>query len=164
MSTKTISQKTTQKNKNSGGFSYVEVLVAMAILTIIMLPILPALTQAQANHTAAINRRIAQGHAVTLATNIQANPAAPIMGIINEIAAINDEEFIYRVTLLNLSGNGNPPQYFSPNTASLEVDLPAAVLNFGSADADLFTGTFVLAEVFGVNGELLGMSVGKRGN
>jgi len=49
------------------GFSYVELLVAIALFSIMFLPILPMLGQAQANHRYSLERRQAQSHAATLA-------------------------------------------------------------------------------------------------
>ena len=49
------------------GFSYAELLVALALFSIMFLPILLMLGQAQANHRYALERRQAQSHAVALA-------------------------------------------------------------------------------------------------
>ncbi|MCL1988091.1 MAG: type II secretion system GspH family protein [Firmicutes bacterium] len=148
-------QKSLKNSKNNGGFSYVEILVAMAILTIIMLPIFPAIMQAQANHTIAINRRVAQGQAATLATNLQA-------GVDISNITGGDSEFIYRITWLTNENTQNT-EPLTGNTAELVGILPPVEFSLSNSNDLLFANSeFILVEIFDVDGVLLGMSVGQR--
>ena len=143
------------RSKN-GGYSYIEILVAMAILTIILLPVLPALSQAQANHRYAVLRHQAQGQAVALALEIRnlPNNASNIV----QQAAANNNEFMYRVSLVPI-GSGSSRQYIAGDA---DIIPSAAGASFQTGFGSLFTdGMFVVAEVFDSNGNLAGFSVGK---
>ena len=138
------------------GFSYIEVLMALAILTIIIVPVLPALRQAQANHRYGVLRHQAQSQAVALALEVHRAPgnAADII----QRMAIDNDEFMYRVSLIPVSG-GSSQQYVIGDVALIP---PSSGTNFQTSFGDLFTdGIFVVAEVFDRNGNLAGFSVGK---
>ena len=107
------------------GFSYVELLVALAIFFIMFLPLLPMLGQANANHKYALERRQAQSYAASLA----------ITG-----AADVPTDFTYQLTTIT----SNDPR-FSTNFPQL----------FSNEE-------FILAEVFDINGNLIGLSVADR--
>jgi len=139
-----------------GGYSYVEILVAMAILMIILLPVLPALSQAQANHRHAVLRHQAQGQASAIALEIRNMPnnASHIV----QRAALNNAEFVYRVSLVP-TGAGSRRQYTAGDVTILPPATPASFqTSYGNLFAD---GMFVVSEVFDSNGNLAGFYVGK---
>jgi len=137
------------------GFSYIEVLIAMAFLSIILLPVFPALNQAQANHRFAVLRRQAQGQAVTLALEVRANPGNA-SEIIQQIA---EDQLIYRVSLIPTSG---PNRVYSAGDISKITPSETGGISFQTGFAHLFSdGIFVIAEVFDSHGNLAGMSVAK---
>ena len=145
----------TKKSKNAG-FSYIEVLIALALLTIIMMPILPALNQARANHRSTILRHQAQGQAVALALEIREAPGNA--SVIVQQAAANDDRFIYRVRLVGI-GDIAGRQYTAGDVYRLP---PADHVSFQTGFGDLFgSGVVVVAEVFDSDGNLAGLSVGK---
>jgi len=125
----------------------------MALLSIILVPVLPALSQAGANQHYAILRRQAQGHAVTLALEVRESPGdAP--QIIQRIA---DERLIYRVSLVSIGGTA--AEYTAGDISKI---APSEGIRFQTGFEDLFNGgTFVIAEVFDSNGHLAGMSLAK---
>ena len=142
-------------NKKSSGFSYIEVLVAMALFVIILAPILPALTQALSNHVYAVSRREAQGLASDLVLSVRLAPENAAH-LVSQMAARNDA-FIFRVSLAPF---GEGSRYYTVGDESLIP--PVGPSYFHTSYGDLFEeGMFVIAEVFDSNGNLAGMSVGK---
>lgn len=151
-----------KRNKNDG-FSYIEVVMAMAILSIIIIPILSALNQAILNHQFAVLRHKAQGQAVTLALEVRRS-SDNIDNILQQFAANNGHfgyKFIYRVSLVYIGSEGSSRHY----TLGDETLIPEHVQpNFQTQAGfeNLFTsGMFVTAEVFDSTGNLAGFSVGK---
>ena len=146
-------------HKSNAGFTYIEVLMAMAIFVIIAVPVFPVLSQAMANHNYAVQRRAAQGYAVTLALEVGAAPdnAAAI------VQRLADDNFIYRVSLFPIDGTAR--HYIAGNTNIIAEaqNLPEpGGASFNTAFSGLFTdGTFIVAEVFDSRGNLAGLSVGK---
>lgn len=140
------------------GFSYIELVIAMALLVIILTPVLPAINQAHANHRYAVSRHKAQGRAAVLALEVRASP--------NNASAIlqqrASDDFIYRLSLLPTGGGGGIRQY----TAGDEELLPPSTeISFQTNFGGLFTdGLFIVAEVFDNNGNLAGLSVSKAFN
>ena len=143
------------KFKNSAGFTYIEVMMAMAILVIVMVPVFPALSRAMDNHRFAAQRGVAQGYAVALALEVRAAPGDA--GDIVERIAQNDDGYFFRVSLVSLDGEIT---YYAAGAAAQD----SVVASF-STDAEfggLFEdGVFVVAEVFDERGLLAGLSVGK---
>jgi len=98
------------------GFSYVELLVALALFSIMFLPILPMLGQAHANHRYAIERRQAQSHATSLAVTGTADIPADFTYQLSTITSsdprfstnfphlFNDERFVL-AEVFNTNGN-----------------------------------------------------------
>ena len=172
------------KNKiKENGFTYIEVLISMAILTIILVPILSALSQASANYQLALDRRLAQGLAVSLASKARADSAG-IYDLVNRTAdsigtdsihsnstsstdsTDSDNKFLFRVSLVSVGGTGGGTvtrEYIGGNMELIE-SIPMFVRpNFQSAFGNyLFDGsTIVVAEVFCARGNLAGVSYGK---
>ena len=107
------------------GFSYVELMVALALFSIMFLPILPMLGQAAANHRYTVERRQAQSHAASLA----------------------------------ITGTVDVPHYFTYQLTNITSSDSRFSTNF----PHLFTNEqFTLAEIFDVNGNLVGLSVADR--
>lgn len=141
----------------NAGLSYIELLVAMALVIIIAAPIISALTVAQANHRYAKTRLVAQGYANALVLEVRAEPdnAAAITA---EMSA-RDGGFTYRVILSQIGGSSR--NYVSPLAAEADIPPPTGI-SFQSEFSSLYgNGIFVVAEVFDGNGLLAGMSVGK---
>jgi len=133
-------------------FSYIELVIAVALFSIILLPVLPALGQAQANQRYALLRRQAQGKAVTLALETRANPGNAETIVQN--VALGNMSLFYRVRL-HPSGDVFVAGNFNEN-----VGLES--IGFSTGFGDLFDGvTFIMAEIFDERGVLMGMSVGK---
>ena len=145
--------------KNNAGFTYIEVLMAMAILVIIAVPVLPALSQAIANHHYAAQRRVAQGHAVALALEVRAAPS-DAAAIVHRLA---DDDFIYRVSLFPIGGTARHYTVGDADIISEALNLPEPdAASFNTDFSGLFAGgTFIVAQVFDSRGNLAGQSVGK---
>ena len=107
------------------GFSYVELIVSLAIFSIMFLPILPLLGQAHANHRYAIERRQAQSHAASLA----------------------------------VTGTADVPAYFTYQRSVITSGDPRFNTNFPHL---FYNEQFIVAEVFDLNGNLIGLSVADR--
>ena len=145
-------------HRRRAGFTYIEVLMAMALLTIVMVPVLPALGRAVANQQYAVIRRQAQGEAVALA--LKAGAAHEDAANIVSRAAESNSEFTYRLTLVAIGG-GSPPRVYVSGNADL---MPGPTsLNFQTVFTDVYdNGLFVAVEIFDADGNLLGISFGKR--
>ena len=149
------------KGKNAG-FSYIEVLIAMALLSIIFAPLLPILSQASMNQAYAISRRQAQGYAAAMA--LKARSAPETAGQIVRQAAADNEQFIYRLSLVSLDGISR--EYIEGKIAlagaDTELALPPGGASIHTAFGDFFEDViFIVAEVFDSNGNLAGLSVSK---
>ena len=149
---------------NNAGFSYIEVMIAMAILAIVLIPIIPALTRAAANHHYAVGRRQAQGYAVTLALNaaaaVRAGDGAGNVTQVVDAMSSGGDGLVYRVVVAPI---GEPSRVYVSGNAEVIPLIPSpGVVQFQSDSAGLFAGgVFVIAEVFDSQGNLAGMSVGK---
>ena len=143
--------------KQNDGFSYIEVLIASALLIIIITPVFSGLHQAQLNNYYSISRRTAQGFATTLTHEVRAAPGRAAQYV--EAAFRNNPNFSYRATLISI-GTGNRHGQFISGDA--ELMPPFGGLDFRTDFSNLFTsGTFVVAEVFDNEGNLAGFSVAK---
>ena len=74
------------------GFSYIELLIALALFSILFAPLLPFLNQAHANHKYSLERHMAQGHAAYLAITGEAGMADNFVYELTRITA-KDKEF-----------------------------------------------------------------------
>lgn len=142
----------------NGGFTYIEMLMAMAVLVIIAIPVIPALNQAHANHHYAVSRRVAQGHAVNMALEARKNPENAEALV--QSAADDDARFAYRLRLVIVGGS---TREYTAGDASVVSEMPAVGgASFSTGFNDLFAGGMVIvAEVFDANGNLAGQSVSK---
>ncbi|MCL2421265.1 MAG: type II secretion system GspH family protein [Defluviitaleaceae bacterium] len=142
----------------TAGFSYIEIVIALALLSIMMIPIMPALSQAAANHRYAVLRHQAQSQATALALEIRRMPDNASMLV--DQAFGNDNRFVYRVRLVTAGGASD-----GMFTAGDVSELPLAdqvSLQAGAGFGDLLAGgRVVVVEVFDGNGNLAGFSVGK---
>jgi len=135
-------------HKNAG-FTYIEILIAAAVLMVVAASVFPVLSQARANQYFAASRRQAQGYAAVMALEARSEAAGEVV----RRAAARNGAFIYRISLFEVGGA--VIQYTEG-----EAVLPQAGLAFGSAYLELFEdGIFILAEVFDQDGRLAGMSV-----
>jgi len=81
----------------SGGFSYIELLIALALFSIMLVPVIPMLSQALANHEIATQRHEAQGRATALALQVRAD-FANRNAILQEFE--NGSDFTYHLSLI----------------------------------------------------------------
>ena len=141
----------------NAGFSYIEVLAAVAILLIMLVPVLPALSQAHVNHRYAALRGQARGRAADLALKVRRSPDNAL-AIVQQMALDNDD-FIYRVSLVPVSGAA---RHYTAGGRDDAVIPPPGVADFQTGSGALLAGgLFVMAEVFDNRGNLAGLSVSK---
>lgn len=137
--------------------------MAMAILSIIIMPILPAINQARANHQFALLRHKAQGQAVTLALEVTGSPDNAD-DILQQFANRNAHpiyEFIYRVSLVYIGGSGLN-RHYTIGDESIIAEHAQANFQVQPKFENFFSdGIFVIAEIFDNAGNLAGFSVGK---
>jgi len=142
------------------GFTLIELIIAMALFVIILVPVLPLLSQARTNYNSAITRRIAQGQAVTLAVETRTNPTGAD-GILVRMAD-NYYGLVYRLTLEHLNGI---TQQHTERSNNLEGDVsipPFEPTNFTASPPQAFENAIIIvAEIFDENGILVGFSVSK---
>lgn len=142
--------------KNNHGFTYIELIISMAIFLIILIPIIPALNQAISNHRYAVLRRYAQGQAVLLTSQVRTNlddVATVVQNMYLNSSTSNN--FTYRVTISQINA---VPRYYSSGSGL----IPSANINFYTDFENIFTqGIFIIAEVFDKDGNLAGLSVVK---
>ena len=132
-------------------FTYIEVIISAVLLSIVILPLLPALGQAQANHRYALHSRQAQGIAAYMALEVRdAADSASAQSIVNQAAA-RTPYFVYRITLAGAYGQssvvaGNTESPLPPPTASFSGGLTEGAI-------------LIVAEVFNSEAVLIGVSV-----
>jgi len=128
----------------------------MAIFLIILMPVLPALNQALANHRHAILRGQAQGQATYLALQVRDNlgNAASIVQNMS-LSEYSFDNLAYRVTIIPIGGTS---RYYSFGNV-----LQVQTVKFDTEFNEIFVlgGTFIIAEVFDEKGNLVGFSVVK---
>jgi len=149
---------------NKSGRSYVEVLIAMALLSIMIIPLFPALAQARDNQYYAILRHQAHSQAVAIVAEIRSalyhGTEIPFNGILGTAQKHN---FIYRITIYS-AGNTPPSIHIIGETFQVQLPPPLEI-ELSTHIAGIET-IVIVVEVFRESsgasneGNLLGKSVG----
>ena len=149
--------------KNEKGFSYIEVLMALAVLGMVIIPLLPAMTQARANYAYAMQAHHANAQAahITLAMRavVESSGHTAADPALQQAAGLYDNGFIYRVGIYEAQTQPEGIFYMWGDESPSILPQPQPV-DF-ITDSEYFKNNYIIiTEVFDREGSRMGISVG----